>query len=308
MSGQVAVAGSPGEGLSPSPTLRGRARSQALAPYILLAPTLIFLTVFVLWPMVRALGLAFADSSGALSWVNFRTMTADYLFWPSVRNTVLFMVTIIPLEFALALSMALILNRGLRGTQFFLYVWTIPLAISDLAAGIVWLSIFTDNGYLNSILVGTGLAKSGFSYLSYQHPVTLFFSAIVAEMWRSTSFVMLILLGGLQGIPKEYGEAADVFGASFWQRLWHVTLPLMRPSIRVALILRTIFAFQVFAVIIALAGSNLPVLGSQAYNWYISYQNPNVAAALAVLILGLSVLSSTIYLTVLRTPAQGGAR
>lgn len=260
--------------------------------------------------MVRALLLAIRSPSGAFSSANFHTMTSDYTFWPSVRNTVLFMVTIIPVELAIALSMALILQSGLRGTQFFLYVWTIPLAISDLAAGIVWLSIFTQNGYLNSILVSAGLSKSGFAFLSYEHPVSLFFTAIVAELWRSTSLVMLILLGGLQGIPKEYGEAADVFGASSWQRVWHITLPLLKPSIKVALILRTIFAFQVFAVILVLTGQNLPVLGSQVYFWYSTYQNPNVAAAFAVIILGLSILSSAIYLTVLRTPSAvtGGAR
>jgi multiple sugar transport system permease protein len=138
----------------------------------------------------------------------------------------------------------------------------------------------------------------------------MFFAVVVAEIWRSTSLVMLILLGGLQGIPKEFGEAADVFGATFWQRVRHVTLPLLRPSIRVALILRTIFAFQVFAVVIALAGQNLPVLGAQAYSWYSSYQNANVAAAYAIVILGLSIISSAIYLALLRSRAEaaGGLR
>jgi len=141
--GQVALAAPEGEGTRPSPSVRGRSRSQALAPYILLAPSVFFLAFFVLWPMVRALLLAVQNPAGAFTSANFHTLGTDYTFWPSVRNTLLFMVTIIPLEFAVALSMALILQSGLRGTQFFLYVWTIPLAISDLAAGIVWLSIFT---------------------------------------------------------------------------------------------------------------------------------------------------------------------
>ncbi|GAC1406559.1 MAG: sugar ABC transporter permease [Chloroflexota bacterium] len=298
-----------GEGTKPSP-IGPRTRRQDLAPYILLAPSLVFLAVFVLWPMARALLLAFQTPGGTFTSSNFHTMTHDYQFWPSVRNTLLIMVTMIPVEFALGLCMALILQRDLRGKEFFLYVWTIPLAISDLAAGIVWLSIFTQNGYLNSILVGTGLSKFGFDFLGYEHPVSLFFTAVVAEIWRSTSLVMLILLGGLQGIPKEYGEAADVFGATVWQRVWHVTLPLLKPSIRVALILRTIFAFQVFAVVIALTGQNLPVLGAQVYYWYSSYQNPQVAAAIAVVILGLSIVSSAVYLVVLRSRAEalGAAR
>lgn len=310
MQGQVAATATREEGRRPSPPLAVRSHRQSLAPYILLAPTVFFLAFFVLWPMVQALLLAGQSSAGSFTSSNFHTMTSDFTFWPSVRNTLLLMATIIPVEFTLALSMALILQTGLRGRQFFLYAWTIPLAISDLAAGIAWLSIFTQNGYLNSILVSTGLSKSGFQFLSYQHPISLFFVVVIAEVWRSGSLVMLILLGGLQGIPKEYSEAADVFGASFWQRIWHVTLPTLKPSIRVALILRTITAFQVFAVVIALTGQSLPVLGSQAYYWYSTYQNSNVAAAFAVLILCLSILSSAVYLTVLRTPSAvtGGTR
>lgn len=254
--------------------------------------------------MARAVLLAFQNPAGSWTSANFHTMETDYQFGPSVKNTLLIMASIIPIELVLAFCMALIIQSGIRGRQFFLYVWTIPLAISDLAAGLVWLSIFTQNGYLNSVLVDAHVTSSGFDFLTYEHPVTMFMAVVVAEVWRSTSLVMLILLGGLQGIPKEYGEAADVFGASYLQRTWHVTLPLLKPSIRVALILRTIFAFQVFAVVIALTGQSLPVLGAQVYYWYNSYQNPNVAAALAIVILCLSVISSVLYLSILRSRAE----
>ncbi len=311
MSRQVAVS-APGEVRIPraSPSLARKARQQAVAPYLLLAPTVCFLAFFVLWPMVRALLLAFQSTAGTYTSASFHTMYHDYQFMPSLKNTLILMGTIIPIEFAFSLAMALILQTGLRGRQFFLYCWTIPLAISDLASGIVWLSIFTQNGFLNSALVDLKLSQNGYAFLSYQHKLSLFFVVIVAEVWRSSSLIMLILSGGLQGIPKEYGEAADVFGASFFQRIWHVTLPTLKPSIRVALILRTIVAVQVFAVVIALTGQSLPVLGSQAYYWYVTYQNANVAAAFAAVILGISILSSAMYLTVLRTPAgvAGGGR
>lgn len=304
MPGQVAVATSRGEGhpagTRPSPSRGARPRSD-FAPYILLFPSVALLAVLVLWPMARAFLLAFQNPAGSWTSANFHTMRTDYQFWPAVKNTLLITVTIIPVELVLAFCMAMIVQSGIRGRQFFLYVWTIPLAISDLAAGLVWLSIFTQNGYLNSVLVSSHLTSTGFDFLSYEHPVTMFVAVVVAEAWRSTSLVMLILLGGIQGIAREYGEAADVFGASFWQRVWHVTLPMLKPSIRVALILRTIFAFQVFAVVIALTGQSLPVLGAQVYYWYNSYQNPNVAAALAIVILGLSVVSTVVYLGVLRT-------
>jgi multiple sugar transport system permease protein len=111
---------------------------------------------------------------------------------------------------------------------------------------------------------------------------------------------MVILVAGLQMIPKDYGEAASVFGATGWQRLRHVTLPMLKPSLQVALILRTILAFQVFAVVVALAGSTMPVLAGEAFEWY-SNRNLPVAASYAMLILVLSIINTAVYLRVLST-------
>ena len=291
------------------PAGRLAARRGMLVPYLLVAPTGLFLAVFFAWPMLQALLLAFQTDSGGVGLESFGRMVHDYAFWPALRNTLLLIAVIVPVQLVVALIMALLLQAGLRGTQFFLYVWSIPLAISDLAAGIVWLAIFTDHGYLNSVLVAVGLSRTGFSFLSYQHPLSLFLAAVVAEVWRATSLVMVILVAGLQGIPKEYGEAAAVFGATFWQRIRYVTLPLLRPSLQVALILRTILAFQVFAVVIALAGRNLPVLAGEAYYWYSAYQDSHVAATYALLILGFSLISCIVYLRMLQVRAQHrGAR
>ena len=311
MSRQV---GTPGVSVAradaPPPPAGGLAARQGmLVPYLLVAPTGLFLAVFFAWPMLQALLLAFQTDSGGSSLESFGRMVHDYAFWPALRNTLLLIAVIVPVQLVVALTMALLLQAGLRGTHVFLYVWSIPLAISDLAAGIVWLAIFTDHGYLNSVLVAVGLSRTGFSFLSYQHPVSLFLAAVVAEVWRATSLMMVILVAGLQGIPKEYGEAAAVFGATFWQRIRYVTLPLLRPSLQVALILRTILAFQVFAVVIALAGRNLPVLAGEAYYWYSSYQDSHVAATYALLILGFSLISCIVYLRMLQVRAQHrGAR
>ena len=112
--------------------------------------------------------------------------------------------------------------------------------------------------------------------------------------------VLVILVAGLQLIPRELHEAAEVFGATPWVRFRKVTLPLLKPSIQTALILRTVLAFEVFAVVVALSGRNLPVLAGGAYFWYADYQNPGVAAAYAVLILLVSVAATLFYLRALR--------
>lgn len=302
MSGQVTTGRTEVEReVIPAPPLRQARRRRNIAPYLLLAPAGVFLAVFFAWPMVQALVMAFQTATGGFTLDYFRQMVTDVNFWPAVRSTLLLIAAIVPLQMVLALIMALLLNSELRGTSFWLYAWAIPLAISDLAAGIVWLSIFTDRGYLNSLLVQLGLSRTGFSFLSYEHPVSTFIAVVIAETWRATSIVMVILVAGLQVIPKEYSEAAEVFGATAWQRLRHVTLPLLRPSIQVALVLRTILAFQVFAVVIALAGRNLPVLAGEAYYWYGSYSNSNVAAVYALLIMLFSVVNTVIYLRALRT-------
>jgi multiple sugar transport system permease protein len=275
-----------------------RPHRRTVAPYLLLAPTAVFMAVFFLWPMLQAVALAFQTNTGQFSLQPLQTMTADVNFVPAIKDTLLLALVIVPTQLVLALIMALLLTAGLRFSGVFLYIWAIPLGISDLAAGIVWFAIFTQNGYVNSVLQAVGLGQV--TFLSYETPVTLFFIAVIAETWRATAIVMIILVAGLQVIPKDYAEAAEVFGANAWQRLTNVTLPLLRPSLQVALILRTILAFQVFAVVIALAGRNLPVLAGQAYVWYGDNHNVGVAAAYSLLIMLVSLVITGIYLRALR--------
>jgi multiple sugar transport system permease protein len=275
-----------------------RRRRRTFAPYLLLGPAALFMAVFFLWPMLQAVGLAFQSPAGDFSLQSLRTMVTDVNFLPSVKDTLLLTLVMVPLQLVLALIMALLLMAGLRFSGVLLYAWAIPLGISDLASGIVWLAIFTQNGYVNSVLQALGLGQVAF--LSYEQPVLLFLIAVLAEAWRATAIVMVILVAGLQVIPKDYAEASEVFGATAWQRMRYVTLPLLRPSLQVALILRTILAFQVFAVVIALAGRNLPVLAGEAYTWYGDNHNVGVAAGYSLLIMLFSLVNTAIYLRALR--------
>lgn len=283
------------------PDFQRRRRRVDYTPFLLLLPATLFLAIFFLYPMIQSLVIAFQDSQGGFTFDNINTMVKDVNFGDALKYTLLFIVAIVPLQVILALIMALIINTGLKGAGFFLYIWTIPLAISDLAAGIVWFAIFTERGYINSILTQLGLLQTPIGFLSIENPTLIFVAIVIAELWRATSIVMVILVAGLQVIPKTYSEAAEVFGASPWQRLWHVTLPMLKPSLQVALILRTILAFQTFALVLALAGRTLPVLAGEAYQWYYNYRNVGVAATYALLILLLSIANTFIYLRYLRT-------
>jgi multiple sugar transport system permease protein len=266
------------------------------APYILLLPSVLYLAVFFAVPMVQAFGLAFQDADNNWSLDSIRTMVNDQSFDDALWTTLLLIVVIIPVQFVLAMAMALVINARLRFSGLWLYIYAIPLGISELAAGIIWYSIFTQQGWLNSFLQSVGIIDRPFFFLGYQNEGWLLFAVVLAEAWRATSIIMVILVAGLQGIPKDYLEAADVFGASFWQKVRHVILPMLRPSLQVALILRTILAFQAFAVVIALAGQAMTVLSAEAYRWYQDYRDPHVAAAYAALILLLSILSTVLFL------------
>lgn len=278
-----------------------RAQRLGWAPYALLLPSLAFLAVFFAVPMVRAFGLAFRDADGGWSLASWRTMFGDAQFREALVTTLLLIVIIIPVQFALALAMALVVNARLKLAGFWLYVYAIPLGISELAAGIIWFAIFTQQGWLNSILEGLGLLDRPFIFLNYQNRGWLIFSIVLAEAWRATSIIMIILVAGLQGIPRDFLEAADVFGATFWQKVRRVILPMLRPSVQVALILRTILAFQAFAVVIALTGQGLTVLSAEAYRWYSDYRDAHVAAAYAGFILLLSIVSTVLFLWLVPT-------
>jgi multiple sugar transport system permease protein len=201
----------------------------------------------------------------------------------------------------LALLMALLIHTRFKGHTFFLYIFAIPLAISDLAGGIVWTAVFTERGYLNSILNYLHIIDKPILFLSYQNLGAMFGAIVIAESWRATAIVMTILLAGLQVIPRDYFEAADVFGATALKRTLYVVLPLLKPSLQNALIIRTIFAFQTFSAVIALAGLIIPTLAGESYRWYVTIRNSNVSAAYAMIIMIFTLLATFLYFRLLRT-------
>lgn len=278
--------------------------AQQRTPYLLIAPSVVFLLVLFVWPLAETALMAFRTPEGVWSGQYISKMLGDLNFGIALKNTLILVAVVVPLQMVVALGMAMMLQNIDRGRMAFLYIWTIPLGVSDLAAGLAWLAIFSDRGYFNTVLSGLGLISGPTSWLSYQNPMAMFVCVVIAEIWRATAIVLVILVAGVQLIPKEYNEAAEVFGASGWQRFVKVTLPLLKPSLQSALILRTVLAFEVFAVVYALAGRDLPVLVGEAYNWQGAYQNTHVASAYALFILLVSMASTVFYLKVLKVKRE----
>jgi len=271
-------------------------------PYLLLLPSTLFLCVFFLYPFGLVAWQAFVTDTGQFTSEFFVEMKSHWKFGTALTNTLMLALAVVPFQICLALYMATLVNGMKRGRDLILYIWTIPLGISDLAAGIIWLAVFEQTGFLNSILQGIGVIDQPMSLLSYQNTGTIFLAILLAEVWRATAIVLVILVAGMGLIPKEYYEAAEVFGAGRWKRFTRITLPLLKPSLQTAMILRVILAFEVFAVVVALGGTNLPVLMGEIYTWQFDLQDANVAAAYALVILVISIACTLLIMWGLRTP------
>lgn len=286
----------------------GSLRRRSALPYLLLLPSAVFMTLLFGWPLISGVLAAFHGPGGEFTMANWERMAGEPRFWEAVRNTLLLTAVVVPIQFVLAMVMALLLHAKPRFSGFYFYVWAVPLAISDLAAGLVWLAILTDYGYLNSALVNLGFVGQAVQWLTYLNPTSQFLAVVLAELWRSTALVLIIVVAGMQIIPRDYDEVAQVLGATFWQRLWHITLPLLRPSLQVALILRTILSFETFAVAQALTGDTFPLLVGETFEWSVNLQNREVASAVALVVLGMSLAIAAVYLRALRQPNSGGAQ
>jgi multiple sugar transport system permease protein len=254
-------------------------------PYLLFLPTLIFLGVLIGYPLVKALRLAFTSQSGGFSFENFITLAGDQVL--------------------LAFLLALFVNSRFRGYMIVLYVISIPLALSDVSAALMTYNIFTAHGFLNKVLMKFGIIETPIYFFGLGLSSRAFWVIVLAEVWRAAPLVFIILLAGLQVISKDYLEAADVFGFSKWQKFIHITLPLVMPSLQSALLIRTLFAFQIFAVVWLLSGRDIPILAGETYYQQSELYNSQLAATYGFIIALICILISWVYMTVLRSKRPG---
>ncbi|MBW8003945.1 MAG: sugar ABC transporter permease [Planctomycetes bacterium] len=280
--------------------LSGR-KERIWAPYLLFLPTLIFLAVFVGYPLLKTFGLIFISESGKPSFENFITLVQDSTFWKALKYTLLFLFTIVPLQVLLAFLFALFVNRRFKGYMMILYIIALPLALSDVSAALLSYNIFTSHGFLNKFLLKLGIVETPILFFGLGLSSRAFWVIVLTEIWRATPLVFVILLAGLKVISKDYLEAGDVFGFSGWQKFFHITLPLVMPSLQSALLIRTLFAFKIFGVVWLLAGRDLPVLAGEAYYNQAELFNPPIAATYGFVIVIICTLISWAYITIFKS-------
>ena len=231
-----------------------------LAAYIFLSPWLIGLTVFTLGPMLWSLWFSFTDYNLLQSPIqsppdfigleNYTKMIQDPEFWNSFRVAVTYVLAGVPLQLGLALALALLLDKGLRGLSFYRSIFYLPSLLGgSVAIAILWRQVFGKDGLVNAFLAIFGIDAPGW----IGHPDYALWTIIILHIWTFGS-PMVIFLAGLRQIPDMYYEAASVDGASRPQRFFRITLPLLTPIIFFNLVLQVIFAFQTFTQAYVVSG------------------------------------------------------
>jgi multiple sugar transport system permease protein len=268
---------------------------------VLLAPTLVGLTFGAFGSVLATIGISFLnwDLLTPPTWAgldNFRGLLTDDLFLESLRNTVLFSALYVPSVILLSLAVALLLNRKIRGLSIFRVVYFTPVVSSAVAVGLVWTWIYSkDTGLLNYLI--TSLGGQPVRWLSPQNALT---SVVIVNVWGAIGEGMIIFLAGLQSIPREYYEAAQVDGAQEWHMFRHITLPLITPSIFFQTIISTINAFQAFEYIFILTrssgnSSTTPTLVYSIYRNGFNFFRMGTASAQAIVLAAIIFILTLFY-------------
>lgn len=259
-----------------------------------LAPLALYLAAFTLVPVFSTLVLSFQNADGTWGLGAFRTIAGHYQFNDAVVNTLVITGLGLSLELCLGLAAAMALTGRFKAQGLVRVLLLLPLGMPTIVAASAMRYVFGTVGYLNEALYQLGVIAFPIDWIGSRWLALA--TVAVSDAWKVTPLVMLILLAGLQAIPGEVYEAARTDGASSWQQFWLITLPLLRPALTMALIVRGVDAFRIFALPLALVGRNLPVLSTYAYVEYMEYGNQHTAAASSTILLLLILLTIGAYL------------
>jgi len=268
-----------------------------LRPWLPAAPLVGYLALFLAYPTLYAVKLSFSDTvTGAFpSAANFRLLAGDGLFWRAVVGNVVLPVAIVAVEVAGGLALAVLLAERLPARRLLRTIVVIPFALPEVVFLTIMRYVFAPRGYANAALAAAGVGPV--AWLLPGRPLT-FLTVVLADAWHVTPVVYLMLLAALGSIPDEIGEAACLDGAGALRRFAFITLPLLRPALLSAVLLRGLDALRVFATPLMLAGAEgLPVLSTYAYHQWSDYGNDGAAAAASSL---LALLSIVLVLPLLR--------
>ncbi len=286
----------------------------------LVMPALLLLLLIYAYPILRSFWLSlFTQNLGTelnpvfTGLENYRRMALDGRFWQSIGNTTWFTLISVALELVIGLGMALVLNQAFRGRGLVRTVALLPWALPTALIATTWTWIFNDQfGVWNDLLLKLGLIQTGVNWLG--DPNWAMWTVIAADVWKTTPFIAILLLAGLQSIPADLYEAHALDGASSWQSFVRITLPLLMPQILIAALFRVAQAFGIFDLVQVMTGGG-PGGATETVSLYIyatimRYLDFGYGAALVVvtfLVLGLTVWLAALGLSRLRAATGGRA-
>jgi multiple sugar transport system permease protein len=266
------------------------------------SPALFLILVFVIFPLCYSLYLTFRNYDLAIGPTtefvgleNYYEIWEDTRFWRSWVNTFTIIFPAISLQLLIGLGLALLLNRVVRGRPLFASLLIIPSMVSPVSAAMVWRMLLgVKYGGVNNALRQFGILDVYFDW--FANPFRAICSIVAVEVWHNTSFMMIVLLAGLQAIPLELYEVAEVDGASAWKKFWHITLPLLKFTMIVALLIRMIDLTKIFGLIYLLTfGGPGGTTQTVAFSTYLAgFQDFRISYASAlsyVIVIGVFLLT-----------------
>jgi len=245
---------------------------RARTAWLFLAPSLIVIALVAGYPLFRTIQLSLTQTnllqfplkSNFVGLLNFKFLVQDAQWWRSVQNTVVFTVVSVAAETLLGLGIAMLVNAKFPGRGAMRTAMLIPWAIPTVVSAQMWRWMYNDvYGVINDMLMKLHLTDKAYAWLA--NPRLMLPAVISVDVWKTTPFMALLLLAGLQSIPTELYEAARVDGATPWQNFVRVTLPLLRPALLVALIFRTLDALRVFDAIYVMTGTTPNTMSMAVY-------------------------------------------
>lgn len=263
-------------------------------PYLMVAPAVIYLLGITLWPGIFALYRSFYIGKFKWDWVgiqNYQELLVDDAFWTAIWNTLFLGAVTLSVEFVIAMFLAALVYRS-RWARGWRILFTLPMLFMPSAVGYLWKLLFNDGRVIADLLTRVGLADGAVDWMS--GIASARFVLVVTDVWQWTPFLFIIFVAGLQGQDKEVEEAARLDGASWWRMFFAVSLPMLRPVIAIALVLRGIDILNNFsAVSIITQGSpagNTETLSYFIYRTAFRSFEQGYASAASVLVLVVTII------------------
>lgn len=277
-----------------------------LTPYFLVMPTVVAILAVAAYPILNSLWLSFLDnplspSAKFIGFSNFAQLFTRSEFIGSIGITFTFTIISVALETLLGLGIALLINGSFPGRGLVRASILVPWAFPTVISAQIWYLMYNDRtGIVSYLLQLMHFLPQGGTLLQSTGGIVT--AAIITDVWKTTPFMALLILAGLQVIPNELYEAAGVDGSTRWQQFWTITLPLVAESLVIALLFRTLAALGVFDLLYILGGNQVQSIASYSYNNMFTRSTfdfaPGVAAAVVLFVMGMII--SVLYLFVIR--------